>query len=450
MTRTWKLYSMALAVAAVLASPALADEWNDRTILTFSEAVMVPGATLQPGTYVFKLADSSTARHMVQVLTEDGSKMVTTTQAVPTKRIDPKSDIVIRLNPTDRGAPPAIKAWFYPNSVYGHEFVYPEEQARQIAERTKTMVLSVDVPGTDLEKGTLRTFDPSGKLAEWRGDAAVLQEWDSWRRNRPADTSATTADQDKERQATAPMVRGDFQGTRVKLDDLEANPTKYTGQTISVDAEVEEIFGPRLFTIDEPHWGDLDGEILVFMPTALAALVREDDRVTITGSVRPFVRAEVEREWGWLGLSPEVEVEFSKKPVLVASRIVGGNNDVAMVIDADPPHEGANSTGMKGATSSLTDVTAIASGNAALVGRHVELSGLRVNRMAEGGGFFVDAMGKFILVLPAHNTKATVAAGDVVSVKGVIAEAPDGMDDRLKAPKGWNDDIYIVATAVTK
>ena len=129
-------------------------------------------ATLQPGTYEFELLDSSTNRNIVQISREDGT-IVTTTQAVPTKRADRTGDVVLRFNPTDAGTPPALKAWFYPGTSYGHEFIYPDTQAREIAQRTKSIVLSTDVPGSDVEKGTLRTYDQSGQRAEWRADESV-------------------------------------------------------------------------------------------------------------------------------------------------------------------------------------------------------------------------------------------------------------------------------------
>jgi hypothetical protein len=37
---------------------------------------MVPGATLQPGSYVFELMDLKSNRHTVQITTEDGSKVL--------------------------------------------------------------------------------------------------------------------------------------------------------------------------------------------------------------------------------------------------------------------------------------------------------------------------------------------------------------------------------------
>jgi hypothetical protein len=59
--------TLVIAGALVIAGVASADEWNEKTILTFTEPVMIPDATLQPGTYVFKLADTLAQRNLVQV-----------------------------------------------------------------------------------------------------------------------------------------------------------------------------------------------------------------------------------------------------------------------------------------------------------------------------------------------------------------------------------------------
>ncbi len=48
-----------------------ADTWNKKTIITITEPMQIPGATLTPGKYVFKLMDSSSNRHIVQVFNED-------------------------------------------------------------------------------------------------------------------------------------------------------------------------------------------------------------------------------------------------------------------------------------------------------------------------------------------------------------------------------------------
>ena len=420
--------TLAAAITLFSITPGHAQEWREQTILKFSEPVMVPGATLPPGSYEFRLLDSDSNRHMVRIATEDGSKVFATTQAVPLKRQDPKGDVVLKFNPTDTGSPPALKAWFYPDTVYGHEFIYPEAQARQIAERTKTIVLSTDVAGSDLRKGTLRRFEPSGAVVEWKADAATMREWDEW---------------EKKRQATAPMVAGNLKGTRIALDELEENPSKYTGQVVSVDAEVEEVFGPRLFTIDEPNWGDLDGEILVYMPSTLAALVQDDDRVTIEGTVKRFVRAEVEREWGWLGLDPEVEVDFAKKPVLVASRIVGGDDAFAMVIDLGAADNStkAESGGNEARGGPITDAAQIAGGRAALVGRRVQLDRVKVEDVATDGGFFVSANNTSVFVLPAVSDASKVRAGDTVIIL---------KENRKKSSSDDSTNFFIHNTVIKK
>ncbi|HXW07487.1 MAG TPA: hypothetical protein VD833_19785 [Vicinamibacterales bacterium] len=444
-----------LSAAAFLAAggSASADQWNDRTIMKFSEPVMVPGATLQPGTYVFELMDTSANRNVVQITTEDQSKVLAIAQAVPMKRAEAKGDVVVKLKPTEAGSPPAVSGWFFPGSLYGHQFIYPEEQARQIAERTKTLVLSVDVPGSDMEKGTLHTYDGSGKRAEWKGDAATLKEWDEWQTTRRATAKVAAPQPPAGRpEAGAPMIEADQQGTAVRVDQLEDNARQYIGKTVSVDAEIEDVLGPRMFTIDEPRWGDLEGEILVYVPTSLAALVREDDRVTVTGTVKSFVRSDVEREWGWIGLDPEIELEFAKRPVIVASRVVGGTNNTAMLIEIDSaPDKPVGTTG--GSAAPLTDLNAIAQGRDEFVGRRVSLTGLKVDEVAKGGGFFTRAPNGMIFVLPAHPDKTSVQAGDSISVDGVILQLPREMKKRLRGAAGDSKgpgEVYVYATDVRK
>ena len=50
------------------ATRADADQWNKKTYVTISQSIEVPGAILPPGKYVFKLLDSQSNRHIVQIL----------------------------------------------------------------------------------------------------------------------------------------------------------------------------------------------------------------------------------------------------------------------------------------------------------------------------------------------------------------------------------------------
>jgi hypothetical protein len=454
---------MSIVMILALAAVAGANQWNDRTTLKFDTPIMVPGATLAPGTYVFKLMDSATNRHMVQIFKEEGNQLIATTQAVPIKRMEAKGDVVLKLNPTEASAPVAIKAWFYPGSLYGHQFVYPDRQAREIAQRTKTLVLSGDIPDSDMQKGTLHTYDATGGKQPWRADEQTMKEWKEWTDQRAASATARvaapgTADT---RESTAPMVRSQPAGMKVSVGDLEENPKRYIGQTINVTAEVEDVFGPRLFKIDEPNWGDMDGEVLVYLPSDLAALVREDDRVTITGTMKMFLKADLEREFGWLEPEPDVEIEFADRPVLVASRIVGGNSDVALAIKVNPAGSASGkagestvgTTGKAGGEKAtpLTDAAALAEGDRDLVGRRVDLDNVKVNRSGKNRGFWIDAGGHNVFVLPARYTESKTVAptpGQTMSIEGVVFEMPRSMRENARDVSKGNADIYVFATTV--
>ena len=440
---------------------AVADQWNDRTILKFDKPVRIPGATLQPGTYVFKLVHPGAASRTVAIEQQDGTR-IALVQAIPMKRSRTEADgeLEVSLYPGDAGSPVALKGWFYPGSLYGHQLIYPADEAREIAARAKTIVLSDEVAGSDRQQGRLVTFDASGNASQGQPDAATVQEWAEWQRNRGA--SATVARRaDESDQSTAFGVKASPEGMRVTVDDLEDNARKYIGKKVSVDAAVENVLGPRVFSIDEPHWADLEGEILVYMPTTLAALVRENDRVTVTGTIKPFLKADFEKEWGWLGLDPQVEVTLSRKMVLVADRIVGGNDSRVLMIDssAQPGNQAVGTSGSTSGSSSaaITDAANIANGDEDLVGQRVNLAGVKVEATAKDRGFFVKTQQGSVFVLPAErggqSSGVSVQAGQEVSLNGVILQLPNEMKEKLSSTSGidhLNRHIYIYATEVTK
>ncbi len=54
-------------LGVALAPSARADEWNKKTILTVDQPIQVPNQVLPAGTYVIKLLDSPSDRHIVQI-----------------------------------------------------------------------------------------------------------------------------------------------------------------------------------------------------------------------------------------------------------------------------------------------------------------------------------------------------------------------------------------------
>jgi hypothetical protein len=129
--------ALVLAVLAALAGRVAAQETNvsERTFLTFSSAVEMPGVTLQPGTYVFKLADTP-SRNVVQVWDQDEKNMVGQWLFVQAERPEVTGENVIMFRETREGATPAVQFWYFPGERIGKEFVYPKDQAQRIAART--------------------------------------------------------------------------------------------------------------------------------------------------------------------------------------------------------------------------------------------------------------------------------------------------------------------------
>jgi hypothetical protein len=108
----------------VIPHSACADEWDKRTMLTFSQSVALPGRVLPAGTYVFQLADAPSNRHIVQVFDRDG-KVLATLLTIPTVRIAAADDTRIAFAEQAAAVPSPIKKWFYPGELDGEEFIYP-------------------------------------------------------------------------------------------------------------------------------------------------------------------------------------------------------------------------------------------------------------------------------------------------------------------------------------
>ena len=158
-----------IAMLGVLTLRVAAQDFNtnERTYLTFSSAVELPGVTLQPGTYLFRLADSQSNRHIVQVFSQDEKQIQATILAVPAERLEVTGETVVTFRETSESATPAVQYWYYPGDRIGHEFVYPKDQAMRIAKRTGQNVLSME--GEVASAGsTVSSVNPEGQVSEWK------------------------------------------------------------------------------------------------------------------------------------------------------------------------------------------------------------------------------------------------------------------------------------------
>src|SRR5690349_16098529 len=138
-------------VGAVFVPVAKADDWNRKTVITFSDPVEIPGVhlagwgVLPAGTYVFKILDSQSDRHIVQIFNKDETTIYATILAIPNYRLTATDKTVITFSERPVGEPEALRAWFYPGRNWGEEFVYPKAKAIALAKATNTPVLFTPV-----------------------------------------------------------------------------------------------------------------------------------------------------------------------------------------------------------------------------------------------------------------------------------------------------------------
>ena len=177
---------LCLAVLGVAFSPsARADSWDKKTTITFSGPVEIPGVHLQgygvlpAGTYVFKVLDSKSDRHIVQIFSKDELMIYATILAIPNLRLKATDKTVMTFRERPAGQPEALRAWFYPGKEWGEEFVYPKARAIVLAKETNMPVLfttaeitpevtvAIKTPAepvvVELEKAPVMAIQPSGQ-----------------------------------------------------------------------------------------------------------------------------------------------------------------------------------------------------------------------------------------------------------------------------------------------
>jgi outer membrane biosynthesis protein TonB len=113
-------------VASLATSPARADEWNKKTILTVNDTIQVIDTVLQPGQYVLKLLDSASERHVVQIFNSDQTHIINTVIAINTERLQPTGHSAFTFWETPPGNVRALRTWYYPGDNYGQMFLYPK------------------------------------------------------------------------------------------------------------------------------------------------------------------------------------------------------------------------------------------------------------------------------------------------------------------------------------
>lgn len=105
--------------------------------------------------------------------------------------------------------------------------------------------------------------------------------------------------------------------------EVTDEPEEFYGRAISVEGEVDEIFSPVAFTLNDPDL--FEGEDLLVINAVPERVVEDDETVVVVGELRPrLVVEDIERDYdlGWDSeLRTKLEVEYERKPVLIVREI---------------------------------------------------------------------------------------------------------------------------------
>jgi hypothetical protein len=89
--------------------------------------------------------------------------------------MEPTEEPAIDFLETAANQPRAIRVWWYPGDLTGHEFVYPKEQAIRLARSSSSSVLTTET-GTDTESmktADLSRVDASGAMTAEGGTSST-------------------------------------------------------------------------------------------------------------------------------------------------------------------------------------------------------------------------------------------------------------------------------------
>ena len=119
-----------------------------------------------------------------------------------------------------------------------------------------------------------------------------------------------------------PVIFANYMVLSPEIEDVSESPENYYGLEIALQGEVDDIRNAYAFTLEEDEL--FEGDELLIINATGEPIPEEDEAVVVTGMVRPFIKAEFDRDYDltWdLDIQEEIEAEYTEKPVLVVDSI---------------------------------------------------------------------------------------------------------------------------------
>lgn len=119
-----------------------------------------------------------------------------------------------------------------------------------------------------------------------------------------------------------PVIFAESIALSPSIEQISETPDNFYSQEVALEGEVTEIKSDLAFTLTEDDF--IGGNDMLIVNVTGEPIPSEDERVVVTGMVRPYVAADFERDYDltWdLDVQEEIEAEYSQKPVLVVDSI---------------------------------------------------------------------------------------------------------------------------------
>ncbi len=137
MTKRIVLASLSTAAVLFLSFAASAQTHNIRSTLALSDRVEIPGAVLEPGTYLVRVAEQQSDRNTIVFQSLDGTRTFATVLATPHPKARSIDETEFVYFPTPAGEPRVLRTWFPPNDRFaGQDFVYPADRMAALRKET--------------------------------------------------------------------------------------------------------------------------------------------------------------------------------------------------------------------------------------------------------------------------------------------------------------------------
>lgn len=107
----------------------------------------------------------------------------------------------------------------------------------------------------------------------------------------------------------------------VTTEEVTDNTAQLIGKTVTVRSEPVRKVGNNTFTISDEEFFGNETILVVNASGQPLALPTDNTEVQVTGEVRQFVVADVNRDYDFLDLEPNLYVDYEGKPAIIAQSI---------------------------------------------------------------------------------------------------------------------------------